>query len=164
MVDFARGVQLAEHARIDDPIHPAAPEIHECLEELGQQAHDQRPESLFGHVLWGFAPRTVRMRPCPVELHLLGVATCWGLNWGSLIKVHDTCAGSFQRGGERRHAGATKGLCEGGTIVLASYIMIIGAMLEKQWRVECVPGGVPTLLRRLAAVARWPQMLLLAMI
>ena len=56
-------------------------------------------------------------------------------------------------------------LCaRGGTIVLASYIMIIGAMLEKQWRVECVPGGVPTLLRRLAAAGRWPQMLLFAMI
>ena len=33
-----------------------------------------------------------------------------------------------------------------------------GAMLQKQWRIECVPGGVPTLLRRLAAVGRWPQM------
>ena len=40
----------------------------------------------------------------------------------------------------------------------------IFAMLEKLWRVECVPGGVPTLLRRLAAVGRWPQMLLFAMI
>ena len=70
------------------------------------------PESPFGHVLWGF--RAVRMRPCPVELHLLGVATCWGLNWGSLIKVHDACAGSFQGGGEGRHAGAMRALHEGG--------------------------------------------------